>query len=109
MLFLPCPPPVVYAAAPVVCMVAPVCAIVPILRWPHARPRPCCEPVAHIAGGSLGRLCCGFPFDLAHWLPNMPRGHEDQQRGGDRKTNADHSCERRAPIKSMWRPSCVST
>ena len=27
--------------------------------------------------------------DTAHWLPNMPRGSEDQLRGGDRVINAD--------------------
>lgn len=29
------------------------------------------------------------PVDTAHWLPNMPRGHEDSERGGVRDTNAD--------------------
>jgi hypothetical protein len=27
--------------------------------------------------------------DVAHWLPNMPRGHEDPLRGGVRVTNAE--------------------
>lgn len=29
------------------------------------------------------------PVDTAHWLPNMPRGHEERLRGGVRVTNAD--------------------
>lgn len=56
------------------------------LRWQRARagwPRP--DP-------PLIPLCCllaHLHIDVAHWLPNMPRGSEDQQRAGVRDTNAD--------------------
>lgn len=38
---------------------------------------------------SLRCLLGHLAVDIAHWLPNMPRGSEDRKRGSARVNNAD--------------------
>lgn len=74
------------------------------------RARHCCGVWAHVASLAVPRCRRDEirPFCIYRWLPNMPRGSEDQRRGGVREINAD-ACGRIAkhttgPIHFNGRP-----